>query len=159
MPDDLYTRDILQWSAQQAALLRRLAAGERVNDVDWPNVIDEVESVGRSEMRACPGLLFQAIRHMLKIAGWPLHPAIGHWTRETLAFLDDAERAFAPSMRQNIDIADLYTRALGRMRFDEMHEQPPGPLPPHCPFTLDDLLDPDRDIRALLARLDAPPAR
>ena len=40
-----YDTDILDWSERQAALLRRLANGERVNDaVDWPNVIEEVES-------------------------------------------------------------------------------------------------------------------
>ncbi len=54
MPDDLYDRDFLAWSEHQAALLRRLAAGERVDQaVDWSNVIDEVESLGRSELRAC----------------------------------------------------------------------------------------------------------
>ena len=45
--NDLYDEDVLLWSEQQAALLRRLAAGERVNEqIDWENVIDEVESVG-----------------------------------------------------------------------------------------------------------------
>lgn len=42
-----YEADILLWSEHQAELLRRLAAGERVNDqVDWKNLIEEVESVG-----------------------------------------------------------------------------------------------------------------
>jgi Domain of unknown function DUF29 len=45
--------DILLWSEHQAALLRRLAAGERVNDqIDWANVIDEVESVGSEQLDA-----------------------------------------------------------------------------------------------------------
>ena len=36
---DLYEDDILLWSERQAALLRRMAAGERLNDqVDWENV-------------------------------------------------------------------------------------------------------------------------
>ncbi len=49
--NDLYEEDILTWSERQAELLRRLAAGERVNDqVDWQNVVEEVESVGRSEL-------------------------------------------------------------------------------------------------------------
>ena len=45
---DLYDDDILEWSEQQAALLRRVAAGERLNDAspDWANIIEEVESVG-----------------------------------------------------------------------------------------------------------------
>jgi hypothetical protein len=44
---ELYETDILAWSRHQSDVLRRLAAGERVNDqVDWPNVIEEIESVG-----------------------------------------------------------------------------------------------------------------
>jgi hypothetical protein len=37
---DIYNADILEWFEGQAALLRRLAAGERVNDadLDWPNI-------------------------------------------------------------------------------------------------------------------------
>jgi hypothetical protein len=39
--------DVLLWYEHQANLLRRLAAGERVNDrIGWENVIEEVESVG-----------------------------------------------------------------------------------------------------------------
>ncbi len=45
---EMYDTDVLIWSEQQAQLLRRLAAGERVNDlIDWQNVIEEVDSVGR----------------------------------------------------------------------------------------------------------------
>ena len=43
MPDDLYERDILQWSERQVDLLRRLARSEHVNGaVDWPHVIEEL---------------------------------------------------------------------------------------------------------------------
>ncbi len=49
MSDDLYDADILLWSPAQADLLRRMEAGERVNAaVDWPNLIEEVEALGRS---------------------------------------------------------------------------------------------------------------
>jgi hypothetical protein len=48
-----YDADILIWSQHQAALLRRLAAGEQVNEqIDWENVVEEIESVGRSEVKA-----------------------------------------------------------------------------------------------------------
>ena len=51
-----YDLDIYGWSQRQAALLRRLAAGERVNetDLDWPNIAEEIETVGRSERTAEP---------------------------------------------------------------------------------------------------------
>jgi hypothetical protein len=55
---DLYETDALAWSENQAALLRHLATGERVNkQIDWANVVDEIESVGRSE-RGCRQPMF-----------------------------------------------------------------------------------------------------
>lgn len=43
-----YDTDVLAWSEKQAALLRRIAAGERLNATapDWPNITEEIESVG-----------------------------------------------------------------------------------------------------------------
>ena len=51
---DLYDTDIVQWSQQQAELLRRRAAGELVNDadLDWPNIAEEIESVGNEQRHA-----------------------------------------------------------------------------------------------------------
>ena len=46
---DLYGEDIHLWSETQAALLRRLAAGEAVRDqVDWTHVVEEIEDLGRN---------------------------------------------------------------------------------------------------------------
>ena len=53
---DLYKDDILLWSEQQAELLRRLAAGEHVNaQVDWENVVEEIESVGSEQRHRVEG--------------------------------------------------------------------------------------------------------
>jgi hypothetical protein len=68
-----YDADILIWSEHQAELLRRVAAGEPLNEPpDWANIIEELEDVGRSELRSCRSLLRQALRHMLKAEAWPL---------------------------------------------------------------------------------------
>ena len=68
----VYETDIVLWSEQQSDLLRRLAAGERVNDqVDWENVVEEIESVGRSEVRGVTSVLKNAIQHKLYQPGWP----------------------------------------------------------------------------------------
>ena len=46
----LYDDDIVSWAEQQAAALRELAAKpELSNVVDWENLIEEVETLGRSE--------------------------------------------------------------------------------------------------------------
>ncbi len=153
MPDSLYETDILTWSEHQADLLRRLASGERLNEtIDWENLIDEVESVGRSELRSCESLLRQAIIHLLKLHLWPDSAAAAHWAAEVLGFLADAQRSFSPSMRQRIDLAGLYGTAV-RQAEAEARGQPAPDLPLTCPFVLDDLLADRPDVAALVQRL------
>jgi len=50
---ELYDTDVLEWSEHQVALLRRHAVGQLSNETpDWANIIEEVESVGRSQLSA-----------------------------------------------------------------------------------------------------------
>ncbi len=144
MPDGLYDRDVLAWAEQQAALLRRLAAGEGVNAaVDWPHVIEEVQDLGLSELRTCQSLLLQAMTHLLKQRAWPGSQAASHRRDETGVFLDDAEQRFTPSMRQRIGLERLYAKALRRARSTTDAAGDPVPLPDACPFVLDELLEGD----------------
>ena len=47
-----YDADVLLWSERQAVLLRRLATGERVSEqIDWDNVIEEIESVVNEQLQ------------------------------------------------------------------------------------------------------------
>ena len=42
-----YNEDFVVWSKRQAGLLRRVAAGEAVDEApDWPNLIQEIEGFG-----------------------------------------------------------------------------------------------------------------
>ena len=137
---DLYDADVLEWSEHQARLLRRHAAGEPGNEApDWANIIEEVESVGRSQLTAVQSLLVQALLHDLKAEAWPLSRDVPHWRAEARGFRRDAARSFTPSMRQRIDMSDLYADALFRMP-ESMDELPPLPVPDACPVTLDELL-------------------
>ena len=151
MPDDLYDRDILIWSEQQAHLLRRLAAGERVNEaVDWPNLIEEVEDVGRSQLSACESFLVQAIVHMMKIRIEPGGP-VTHWTDEVDRYLDEALSRLSPAMRGRVDLERVYARALRRVR--RQLRSVTISLPSKCPYLVDELLAEEPDIDALLAKL------
>ena len=154
MPDDLYHRDILAWSQAQADRLRRLASGERVNDLDWPNLIEEIESVGRSQLLAVESLLLQALVHALKAAAWPEERAVRHWTAEIEAFLVQARRRFAPSMAQALDVASLHRDALRIARRADL-DAPPRPLAEAPGLTLGELLDEEMTPEALVARLRA----
>jgi hypothetical protein len=140
---DLYDTDILIWSERQRDLLRRVAAGEPVNEApDWPNIIEEIESVGNEQLHAVTSLLVQALTHMLKAGAWPLSREVPHWQAEARRFRGDTADRFAPSMRQRIDLARLYVRAR-RVMPDTIDDQPPLPVPDVCPVTLDDLLAED----------------
>ena len=156
MPDGLYEHDALAWAEQQADLLRHLAAGERLNAaVDWPNVIEELQDVGLSELRSCQSLLLQAMIHLLKLHAWPGSQSTGQWRGETGVFLDDAEQRFTPSMRQRVGLEALYAKALRRARETTDDAGAPRPLPDACPFGLDDLLA--GDLARLTAKLDSGP--
>ena len=136
---DLYDTDILSWSKRQAALLRRVAAGERINDqVDWPNVIEEIESVGNEQLHAVESLLVQALRHMLKAEAWPLHRDAPNWRADAIDFRQQAQRRYAPSMRQRIDMVRIWRHA--QRGLPEAQEGlPPLPIRTEMP-TLDELL-------------------
>src|SRR5271165_5386550 len=79
-----YDLDIYAWSERQGALLRRLAAGERVNDadLDWPNIAEEIESVGRSERLALASHVATVIEHLMKLQASPaVDPRVGWMER------------------------------------------------------------------------------
>ena len=140
MPDDLYDRDILTWSEQQAELLRRLERGERVNGVDWAHVVEEIEDVGLSELHSVQSHLNLMLVHLLKIWLSPNSEASRHWRGEIVAFQKNAGRRFAPSMRQRIDLAKLYEEAIEQLDAAGHVPESPRRWPEECPFTLDQLL-------------------
>ncbi len=140
---DLYDTDILLWSERQSELLRRVASGENVNDqIDWQNIAEEVEDVGCATLRACRAQLLQALLHDLKAEAWPLSRDVPHWRSEARIARINAADAYAPSMRQKIDVAAIYAKAR-RALPETMDGQPPLPLPEVCPVTLDELLGDD----------------
>jgi len=79
-----YDRDILAWSERQGGLLRRIAAGESINDqIDWLNIAEEVEALGKSEKRELRTRIATILLHLIKLQASPaVEPRLG-W-RETV---------------------------------------------------------------------------
>ena len=140
MPDDLYERDALAWSEQQAALLRRVARGELVNDIDWAHVVEEIEDVGLTQLNAVHSYLRQMLFHLLKLHGWPHLTACHHWRTEIVAFQADAGQRFSPSMRQRTDLDKIYGLALRQVARVHLSDGLARSSPDACPVTLDQLL-------------------
>lgn len=63
-----YETDFYSWTQQQAGLLK---AG-RFSDADFENIIEEIESMGRSEKRELESRLAVLLQHLLK---WKYQPA------------------------------------------------------------------------------------
>jgi hypothetical protein len=140
MPDDLYDRDALAWSERQAALLRRVARGERVNDVDWDHVVEEIEDGGISELNAVRTYLRQMLAQLLKLYGWPDSSAVDHWRNEVATFQVDAIARYAPSMRRRIELPRIHELAQRQIAPMRAGDHPGLAAPATCPVTLDQLL-------------------
>ena len=76
---------------------------------------------------------------MFNAEGWPNTRDVENWLADARGFRVQARRRFVPSMRQNMDVAGLYADALKALPA-RMDDQPPQPLSPTCPMTLDELL-------------------
>lgn len=138
----LYDTDVVEWAEHQAALLRRVAAGEKLNEaVDWENIIDEVETVGRNEISAVDSLLFQGFLHDLKAQAWPDSRDVPAWRGEARGFFAQARRKYLPSMRQRLDLQGIYADALVALP-ETSDGVPPRQVPAVCPLTLDELMAP-----------------
>jgi len=157
VPDDLYRTDILAWSRAQAERLRRVAAGERVNDLDWEHVIEEVEDVGRGELKTVRSHFRNALIHALKVVGWPGHSAGRKWRNEIRVFLSEARGRFEPGMAQHLDLPGLHAEALEHVLDLDMRV-PPAPLPPRVELTPAEVTGRGFGVDDLLARIrPAPP--
>jgi hypothetical protein len=136
---DLYDEDIVLWSERQGELLRRRAAGELVNEaeLDWPNLAEQIESVGNEQRFVVESLLVQAIVQLLKAHVWPDCRDAPNWRADSMPFRGDAAARFVPSMRQRLDLARIWRRALLAMP-DTIDGEALVPLPATCPYTLDE---------------------
>ena len=137
---DLYDKDVVEWSEQQARLLRQHAAGDPSNEPpDWINIIEEIESVGNEQRFAWQSLTLQVLLHDLKAEAWPTTPYVDHWRADARLFRAQARDRWTNSMRHKVNLGKLYRDALHAMP-DTVDGLPQLPVPTTCPMTLDDLL-------------------
>ena len=156
----LYDEDIVLWSEQQAEIIRRLGATRRdlPNELDVENVAEEIESVGRSELAAVESHLDLILGHLIKLFIEPEAEAARHWRSEIVGFHREVRRRYSPSMRQRVDLDDLWRseREQALVAYDGTpQQQPASELPVNPPFALEDLVRDQIDSAALLERLRA----
>ncbi|HLY47320.1 MAG TPA: DUF29 domain-containing protein [Stellaceae bacterium] len=63
----LYDEDFFLWSKAQADALRSAARGATNQPIDWDNLAEEIESLGRSDKRELSSQIRRVIEHLLKL--------------------------------------------------------------------------------------------
>jgi|APCry1669189034_1035192.scaffolds.fasta_scaffold87695_2 hypothetical protein len=153
-----YETDIVAWADEQAALLRDAArrAPLASNQIDWDNIAEEIETVGRSETRAVMSAIRLVFVHIIKLAAVPQSQAATHWRSEIITWLGDIHEDYTPSMAAKIQCDALWQRAL-REANAALADVPDvvtlDALPKACPFTLAELLDDRFNLNDAIAAL------
>jgi hypothetical protein len=71
--DDLYECDFYRWATGQAAVMRDKRFELEALGIDWVNVAEELDTLGRSEKRELRSRLGVLLLHLLKWLHQPMH--------------------------------------------------------------------------------------
>ncbi len=129
--DLLYETDYFLWLEKQAIAIKN----RDVEGLDWDNLLEEIEYLGREQINAVNSLLKQIIIHRLKLDYTSEIYSRHHWKCEINAFIDDLEDKLTNAIRNKIDLKKPYTRARRAVL-----EQYNLNLPQDCPYSLDELI-------------------
>jgi len=137
----LYETDIAQWANEQAALLRRRAAGELVNeaDIDWLDIAEEIEDVARRVRDQIYSRLANLCEHLLK---WQFQPdrQSSSWRGSII----EARNRIAKAVRDNPSLRSYPGAAHGDAYADGRRKaegQTGLTMPAACPWTVEQVLD------------------
>ena len=147
-PEQLYEDDFYAWTRHQARTLRRLKALRLNTGLDLDHLAEEIRDLGSEQLFAIQSQLTRLIEHLLKLQ-FSTHAEPRRQWRITVNNARDAiEDRLTPTLRKRLTVA--LPRAYERARRNtalalEDHGEPDAAaaLPPACPYTLDQLLDPD----------------
>ena len=130
----LYALDFFAWTQDQADALRRRS----VNEIDWENLLEEVESLGRQERSELRSHLVILLTHLLK---WRYQPErrSRSWALTVAEQRIEAQRVLRDNPSLNPQIADLLTDAYetARLRAARETRRPKAAFPPESPFDWD----------------------
>jgi Domain of unknown function DUF29 len=143
--DELYEQDFYVWTQRQAEALRRLAETRPNVDLDFPQLIEEVEDLGTSQRGAVRSQLRRIIEHCLKLEySHALEPR-GGWYDSIMDARAELDDKLSPSLRRDLEdqLPRLWARARGKVdnglrRFGESASA--DLLPVDCGYVLDELL-------------------
>jgi hypothetical protein len=113
---NLYDQDLVLWSEEQGRALRAAAGAGWNTPIDWENVAEEIESLGKSERRALASHIVVVIEHLLKLQASPAGEPTRGWRdtiRRTRQKIEEVLEE-SPSLRH--EVVGLIARQTSRAR-------------------------------------------
>ncbi len=97
---DLHDRDFNLWIEQVKSTL----SNRDLSNMDWDNLIDEIDDMGKSEKRSLESYLERLVEHILKLQYWHQHRDRNykHWQVEVVNFRNRIKRLLkrSPSLKR-----------------------------------------------------------
>jgi hypothetical protein len=135
---NLYDQDFSAWTEQQAGLLR---AG-RLAELDVQHLVEEIESMGRSERRELVNRLVILMLHLLK---WRYQPALrgNSWRLSIKAqrIRLASHLGDNPSLKAYLDAAIARAYQLAVIEAEKQTGLPAATFPERCPFSFAEMAD------------------
>lgn len=99
----LYETDYNQWVNETVQQLRE----RQFDGVDWDNLIEEIEDMGKSQKRALESFLTHLVEHLLKLSYWESEKERNgnHWKSEIVNFRYKIHKRLkeSPSLRPELE--------------------------------------------------------
>lgn len=128
---DLYERDFLAWTENQAEALRT----RQVDAIDWVNLLEEVESMGASQRRELESRLTILLMHLMK---WVWQPE--KRTTSWKLTIQGQRRELVRLIKQSPSLKPLIPEVLGELWNDARDDAevetglPLQSFPAACPW-------------------------
>ena len=108
MSSTAYETDYNQWLKETVKQLRE----RNFEQVDWDNLIEEIESMGKSDRRALMSLLTRLIEHLLKLAYWQEEKkrSGNHWAAAIVNFRAQIQHRLEDSPSLRPELAVMYDK-------------------------------------------------
>jgi hypothetical protein len=106
MADHGYDTDLVLWAEDQARALRDAASAASNLPIDWENVAEEIEALGKNQSRELASRISTVLIHLLKLQVSPAIEPRAAWretVREQRSGIDRV-LADAPSLRRTIAV-------------------------------------------------------
>jgi hypothetical protein len=104
-PNRGYDADLVLWAKDQARALRKAAQARLNLPIDWENVAEEIESLGKSQGRELASRIGVILVHLMKLQATSTSEPRAGWRETIIAQRGEISRLIddSPSLRQAVD--------------------------------------------------------